>query len=76
LSVEEAIELIIDSKKFLEPYKMYGQMITDGLAQLDKLEELVRGKSYADAYKMVCRMCEQVSTYRGFVPKFVEGKEP
>jgi hypothetical protein len=75
LSIEEALGLISDSKKFLEPYKMYGKMITDGVAQLDKLEELVHCKSYADAYKMVCGLCDQISTYRGFVPKLAENLE-
>ena len=75
LSVEDALGLIADSKKFLEPYKAYGKMITDGVAQLDNLEELVRGRSYADAYRIVCGMCDQISTYRGFVPKLAENLE-
>ncbi len=75
MSVEDALGLIADSKKFLEPYKAYGKMITDGVAQLDKLEELVRGRSYADAYRIVCGMCDQISTYRGFVPKLAENLE-
>ena len=75
MSVEDALGLIADSKKFLEPYKAYGKMITDGVAQLDKLEELVLGRSYADAYKIVCGMCDQISTYRGFVPKLAENLE-
>ncbi len=75
MSVEDALGLIADSKKFLEPYKAYGKMITDGVAQLDNLEELVRGRSYADAYRIVCGMCDQISTYRGFVPKLAENLE-
>lgn len=75
MSVEDALGLIADSKKFLEPYKAYGKMITDGVAQLDKLEELVQGRSYADAYRMVCGMYDQISTYRSFVPKLAENLE-
>lgn len=75
MSVEEALGLIADSKKFLEPYKAYGKMITDGVAQLDKLDEVVRMKSYAEAFKMVCGMCDQISTYRSFVPKLAENLE-
>lgn len=75
MSVEDALGLIADSKKFLEPYKAYGKMITDGVAQLDKLKELVLGRSYADAYRIVCGMCDQISTYRGFVPKLAENLE-
>ena len=69
---EEALALIEDSKKFLEPYRMYGKMISDGIVQLDGLEKLVREKSYSDAYKTCCGMCEQLSTYRGFVPKLAD----
>ncbi len=72
MSVEEALALIDDSKKFLEPYKMYGQMISDGIAQLDKLEKLVRDGAYGDAYKMCVAMCEQISTYKGFVPRLAD----
>lgn len=75
LSVEEALELIADSKKFLEPYKAYGKMITDGVAQLDALEKLVREGAYSDAFKMICGMCDQISAYRGFVPKLAENLE-
>ena len=75
MSAEGALVFITDSKKFLEPYKAYGKMITDGIAQLDKLEALVRSKSYAEAYMMVCAMCDQISSYRGFVPKLVENLE-
>jgi hypothetical protein len=75
LSVEDALVLIANSKKFLEPYKAYGTMITDGIAQLDKLEALMRSKSYTEAYMMVCGMCDQILTYRGFVPKLAENLE-
>jgi hypothetical protein len=75
LSAEDTLVFITDSKKFLEPYKVYGTMITDGIAQLDKLEALVRSKSYAEAYMMVCAMCDQISTYRGFVPALAENLE-
>ncbi len=75
MSAEDAIALIVDSKKFLEPYKAYGKMIVDGIAQLDVLEKLVRGGSYADAYKTSVSMCEQISSYKAFVPKLVENLE-
>ncbi len=75
LSAEDAVALIADSKKFLEPYKAYGKMIVDGIAQLDGLEKLVRGGSYADAYKASLSMCDQISNYRAFVPKLVENLE-
>jgi hypothetical protein len=69
---EEVLALIADSKKFLEPYRMYGEMISDGIAQLDGLEKLVREKAYSEAYKSCCAMCEQLSTYRGFVPRLAD----
>ncbi len=75
MSAEDAVALIADSKKFLEPYKAYGKMITDGIAQLDNLEKLVREGAFPDAYKMSISMCDQISNYRTFVPKLVENLE-
>ena len=75
MSVEDALKLVEDSKKFLEPYKIYGQMITDGIAQLEKLEKLIQGKAYDDAYRLSCAMCEQITGYRGFVPQLADNLE-
>lgn len=69
---EEVLALIDDSKKFLEPYKIYGKMISDGIAQLEGLEKLVREKSYGEAYKSCSGMSEQLVTYRGFVPRLAD----
>ncbi len=75
MSSEDAIALISDSKKFLEPYKTYGKMINDGIVQLDNLEKLVRDRAFQDAYKISVSMCDQISNYRTFVPKLVENLE-
>jgi hypothetical protein len=69
---EEVLALIADSKKFLEPYRMYGKMISDGITQLEGLEKLVHEKAYGDAYKTTCGMIEQLATYRGFVPRLAD----
>ena len=75
MSIEDALKMVNDSKKFLEPYKIYGQMITDGISQLEKLHELILNKAYEEAYKLSCSMCEQIAGYRGFVPKLVDNLE-
>jgi hypothetical protein len=75
MSTEDALKLIEESKKFLEPYKIYGKMITDGVAQLDNLETLVKDKAYGEAYKLSCSMCDQISGYRSFVPQLVDNLE-
>jgi hypothetical protein len=75
LSIEEAVGLIADSKRFLEPYKAYGKMINDGITQLDNLERLVRAGSFSDALNMSSSMCDQITAYRGFVPKLAENLE-
>ena len=75
MSTEDALKLIDESKKFLEPYIIYGKMITDGIAQLIKLEKLVKDKAYGDAYKLSCSMCDQISGYRSFVPQLAENLE-
>ena len=75
MSADDVVALINDSKKFLEPYKSYGKMITDGIGQLDSLEKLVRSGAFPDAYKMSDSMCDQISNYRSFVPKLVENLE-
>lgn len=72
MSIEDALQLINDSKLFLEPYKMYGQMITDGIAQLEKLEKLIQGNAYDEAYKLSCTMCEQITGYRSLVPQLAD----
>lgn len=72
MSIEEAFSLIEDSKKFLEPFKVYGQMISDGISQLEKLEGLIRDKAYLDALKLINTMSEQISGYRSFVPRLAD----
>ena len=72
MSIDEALTLIEDSKKFLEPYKIYGQMISDGISQLEKLEVLIRDKAYLDAFKLSNAMSEQISGYRSFVPRLAD----
>jgi hypothetical protein len=75
MSTEDALKLIEESKMFLEPYKIYGKMITDGIAQLDNLEKLVNEKAYGNAYKLTCSMCDQISGYRSFVPPLADNLE-
>jgi hypothetical protein len=75
MSTEEALKLIDESKTFLEPYRIYGQMIADGIAQLDNLEKLVRGNALDEAYKLSVAMCEQVAGYSSFVPQLVDNLE-
>jgi hypothetical protein len=72
MSIDEALTIIEDSKKFLEPYKVYGQMISDGISQLEKLEVLIRDKAYLDAFKLSNTMSEQISGYRSFVPRLAD----
>jgi len=69
---EEILALIEDSKKFLEPYRTYGKMISDGIVQLEGLEKLVREKAYGEAYTTCSNMVEQLATYRGFVPRLAD----
>ena len=75
MSIEDALKLINDSKKFLEPYRIYGQMITDGISQLEKLEKLILDKANEEAYKLSCSMCEQIASYRSFVPQLADNLE-
>jgi hypothetical protein len=75
MSLEDALKLIDESKKFLEPYKIYGKMITDGLTQLDNLEELVGDGKIPEAFTMICSMCDQIAGYRAFVPQLAEKLE-
>jgi hypothetical protein len=71
MSLEDALKLIQESKQFLEPFVAYGQMISDGIAQLDQLKKLVEEKANDEAYRLSCTMCEQISNYRAFVPDLV-----
>ena len=75
MSLEDALKLIDESKKFLEPYKIYGKMITDGIAQLDNLEKLVKEGKIPEAYTMSCSMCNQIAGYRAFVPQLADNLE-
>lgn len=75
MSIEDALKLIDDSKKFLEPYKIYGQMITDGISQLEKLEKIILDKENEEAYKLSCSMCEQIAGYRNYVPQLADNLE-
>jgi hypothetical protein len=75
MSAEEVMKLIEDSRKFLEPYRIYGKMISDGIAQLDELEKLIHQRKYEDAFKMSCDMCEQISGYRSFAPHLADNLE-
>jgi hypothetical protein len=75
MSLEDALKLIDESKKFLEPYKVYGKMITDGIAQLDNLEKLVKEGKISEAYTMSCSMCNQIAGYRAFVPQLADSLE-
>ena len=75
MSLVEAIKLIDESRKFLEPYKIYGKMITDGIAQLDVLETLVKEGKIPEAYSKSCSMCEQIVGYRAFVPQLADNLE-
>lgn len=67
MSMEDAMKLIAESKQFLEPYRAYGPIITEGITQLEKLEKLVKEGANAEAYSLICSMCEQISPYRGLV---------
>jgi hypothetical protein len=69
MSIEDALKLIAESKQFLEPYRVYGPMITEGISQLEKLERLVKEGAIVEAYKLICGMCEQITAYRSFVPE-------
>jgi hypothetical protein len=75
MSTDEAMKLIDESKRFLEPYKAYGPMINDGIAQLEKLEKLIRDKAYEDAFKLSSAMREQVANYSSFVPQLADNLE-
>ena len=75
MSLEDALKLIDESRKFLEPYKIYGKMITGGIAQLDDLEKLVKEGKISEAYTMSWSMCDQVAQYRTFVPPLVDNLE-
>ena len=67
MSMEDALKLITESKQFLEPYRAYGPMITEGISQLEKLEKLVNEGKNVEGYNLICSMCEQISPYRGLV---------
>lgn len=71
MSIEDVLKLITESKQYLEPFSAYGQMISDGIEQLNKLKKLVEEKASDEAYRLSCTMCEQVSGYRAFVPDLV-----
>jgi hypothetical protein len=75
MSAEEALRLIEESRKFLEPYRIYGKMISDGIAQLNELEKQVRQLKYEDAFKMSSGMCEQIAGYRSYAPQLVDNLE-
>ncbi len=47
-------------------------MISDGISQLEKLETLIRGKAYLDAFKLSNAMSEQISGYRSFAPRLAD----
>ena len=69
------MKLIEDSRKFLEPYRIYGKMISDGIAQLDELEKLICQKKFGDAFKMSCGMYEQIVGYRSYAPQLANNLE-
>jgi hypothetical protein len=75
MGTEDALKLIEESKRFLEPYKVYGKIILDGIAQLDNLEVLIRDKAYGDAYRLSCAMCDQISGYKNPVPSLANNLE-
>ncbi|MGD0803565.1 MAG: hypothetical protein ABSA11_05770 [Candidatus Bathyarchaeia archaeon] len=75
MSLEDVLKLIDESKKFLEPYRIYGQMIMDGIAQLESLEKLVKEEKIPEAYALSCSMCEQITQYRSFVPQLADNME-
>ncbi len=75
MSLEDSIHLIDESKKFLEPYKIYGKMIIDGLAQLDNLEKLIIDGKIHEALTTSRSMCDQIAGYRAFVPQLADNLE-
>jgi len=75
MSLEDALKLIDESKKFLEPYKIYGKMIMDGIAQLDNLEKLIIDGKIPEALTTSRSMCDQIAGYRAFVPQLAENLE-
>ena len=68
MSSEEALALLSESKKFLEAYKMYGQIVTDTINYLTEIEKLITDRSYQEAYKLSTNLVKQLSSYRSFIP--------
>jgi hypothetical protein len=72
MGVEEALSIIEDSKRQLDPLKVFGQVVVDGIAQLDRLDTLIKERSFVEAYKMSSSFSDQISPYRNFIPHLAE----
>lgn len=71
MELDEISKIIADSKGFLEDYKMYGQMVSDAINALDRLEGLVADPSnenLAEALTIAKELNNQLGPYSVYVP--------
>jgi hypothetical protein len=68
MSLEEALKLITESKQYLEAYKVYGQLVSEAIAVLNKIERLITERAYEEAHKLSSGLCQQISAYKDYVP--------
>ena len=71
MELEEIRKTIEDSKRFLEDYKSYGQMVTDAINSLDRIDELVADPSdenLSEALDITKELNSQMGPYKAYVP--------
>ncbi|MBS7631289.1 hypothetical protein KEJ47_06920 [Candidatus Bathyarchaeota archaeon] len=75
MGFEEILNLILESKSFLEDYRMYGRMVQEAIDALDRVETLVsnpEGGGLKEALSIVATLRQRMEPYKDFVPTLAE----
>ncbi len=69
MSTDEALTLLEDAKRYIEPYRAFGPMVDEGIRNLDEMKSLISCGKMDDAYKICCSLMDRFGSYRAFVPE-------
>jgi len=69
MSTEEALTLLEDAKRYIEPYRAFGPIVDEGIRNLDEMKVLICGGRLGDAYTLCCSLMDRFGSYRAFVPE-------
>lgn len=69
MSTNEALTLLGEMKRYIEPYRAFGPIVDEGIKSIDTMASLIREGKPEEAYKLCCSLVDKFGSYRAFVPE-------